>query len=130
MIIMRQLVMPGDMNPHNTLFGGKLMAEMDKAAAIYVMQLSHLTAVTLKVSEILFQVPIRQKDIYTISCETERVGTTSVTVKVNVTRLPFDFQETHPEEWLPEEQQAATASFIMVTVDRQGNPTPHGIPTV
>ena len=118
MRISTNLVMPNDLNPHGTLFGGKLMADMDKAAALAVIQHTGMECVTLKVSEILFKVPIYVDDIYTIDCEVEKVGTTSITISViaNVR---------HPFLDIAKVKEAARASFVMVTISDDGKPLPH-----
>lgn len=84
-ITFRKLVMSGDLNASNSLFGGKMMAFIDEAASLYVMcQLKTSNIVTLKVSELLFKIPVLLGDFLEFYAETVKVGKTSILIKINV----------------------------------------------
>lgn len=84
-ISFRKLVMQEDLNASNTLFGGKMMAFIDEAASLYVMcQLKTPNIVTLKVSELLFKVPVLLGDFLEFEASTIHFGKTSISVKINV----------------------------------------------
>ncbi len=90
----RKLVKPGDLNPRNTLFGGRLMEWVDEEAAIYATcQLDTQNIVTKYIGEVDFKSPARQGDIVEIGVETVHVGQTSITVRCVVrnktTKLPI-----------------------------------------
>ncbi|MGD9694252.1 MAG: acyl-CoA thioesterase [Thermoleophilia bacterium] len=79
-------VFPTDTNPQGNLFGGTLLAWMDKAAGYAAMRRARSTVVTAAIENIAFQVPILQGDLVEVVAQVERVGTTSMRVRVDVYR--------------------------------------------
>src|SRR6478736_4310164 len=87
MMTYRKLVMPGDANPAERLFGGTLMKWADEAAVLYAMcQMGTQAVVTLKISEILFKNPSKSGDILEFWTKVKKAGRTSLTVDCVVTR--------------------------------------------
>lgn len=81
----RKVVKPGDLNPLNTLFGGRLLEWVDEECLIYCgCQLQHTKLATKYVSEINFLRPARQTDVIEIGVETVTVGQRSITVRCEV----------------------------------------------
>jgi len=81
----RKVVKPGDLNPMNTLFGGRLLEWVDEECLIYCgCQLHHSNLTTKFISEINFLRPARQNDVIEIGVETVDVGRTSITVRCEV----------------------------------------------
>jgi acyl-CoA thioesterase YciA len=76
--------MPRDTNQHGTIFGGYIMSQVDLAAAVEANKHSAHPMVTVKVSELEFKRPVLVGDLLCLYTETERIGTTSVTVNVRV----------------------------------------------
>lgn len=109
------MVMPEDLNPHGTLFGGKIMAEMDKFASILAMQMAGKNVVTRYVSEIHFTKPIQKDDIYILEVENVIGGTTSVEVNVVVYRQKLIS--------MIGREEAVRAKFVFVAVDENGKKT-------
>ena len=63
----RKWVKPEDLNPNNTLFGGRLLQWIDEEAALYAMiQLDNRKIVTKYMSEIDFISAPKQGDIVEI----------------------------------------------------------------
>ena len=115
----RRLVMPGDLNAANSLFGGQIMKWADEAAAMYAMcQLQDQRVVTLKVSEILFKEPVKQGDFLEFWAKTAKVGRTSLTVHLEVYRKEIE----KPEY---KHQVVLSCQFVFVRVDEAGKATPH-----
>lgn len=115
----RKLVMPGDLNASNSLFGGKLMMWSDEACAIYSMcQLGTKKVVTFKVSEILFKEPVREGDVLEFMVSTLKVGNTSFTVKLEVLRKSIEDTNLVAPVVL-------SCEFVFVAVDDKGRPTQH-----
>lgn len=115
----RRLVMPGDLNPANRLFGGEIMKWADEAAAMYAMcQLQTKQMVTLKVSEILFKEPVKQGDLLEFWASTARAGNSSFTVALKVVRKEIE---------APDAEHATVLSceFVFVTVDENGKAIKH-----
>lgn len=114
-----RLVMPGDLNAANRLFGGEIMKWADEAAAMYAMcQLRTKRMVTLKVSEVLFKEPVCQGDLLEFWASTAKVGNSSFTVALKVLRKEIE---------QPEAEHATVLSceFVFVTVDENGKAAKH-----
>jgi acyl-CoA hydrolase len=77
-------VFPTDTNPQGNLFGGTLLAWMDKAAGFAAMRRSRSTVVTRAIENIEFQVPILQGDLVEVHALVVSVGRTSMRVRVDV----------------------------------------------
>lgn len=81
----RKVIKPGDLNPLNTLFGGRLLEWVDEECLIYCgCQMRHTRLATKYISEINFKRPARQNDVIEIGVETVAVGKTSITVRCEV----------------------------------------------
>jgi acyl-CoA thioesterase YciA len=75
----RKVVMPGDLNPRNILFGGRLLSWLDEECFIYATcQLDTTDLVTKYVGEIEFLSAAKQGDIVEIGVDTVSVGTSSI----------------------------------------------------
>jgi len=112
----RKLVMPGDLNPAGTLFGGTALSWVDEAAAIYVMsEIKHYRLVTKKMSEVIFNAPAYQGDMIEIGVALKKLGQTSVTVEVEVRN-----QRT-------KEVIANIDEVVFVCLDEDRKPTKHGM---
>ena len=86
----RKVVKPGDLNPLNTLFGGRLLEWVDEECLIYCgCQLQHTRLATRFMSEINFVRAARQNDVIEIGLETVAVGKTSITVRCEVRDREF-----------------------------------------
>jgi acyl-CoA hydrolase len=83
-LTMYELVFPGDLNYYGTMFGGNVVALMDKCAAICVGRWCNRTPVTASIDAIQFGTPIRQGQIVEIHAEVLHVGTASCIVRVVV----------------------------------------------
>lgn len=85
----RKWIMPEDLNPNGSLFGGKLLSWIDAEAAIFAMcqlgQDRHL--VTKFISEINFVSSAQQGDIIEMGVEVVKFGRTSITLHAVVRNL-------------------------------------------
>ena len=107
-----KVCMTKDIGVHDNLFGGNLMSWMDEAAACYAcLECDTPNMITLKVSEILFKHPIKVGDIVSITCETVKMGTTSITIKTDINR----YKQKERDGIL-----AATAELVFVRIDGDG----------
>lgn len=111
----RKWVKPEDLNPNETLFGGRLLQWIDEEAVIYaIVQLDNKHVVTKYVSEINFISAPRQGDIIEIGILATEFGRTSITLKCEVrnkmTRDPI----------------LTIDKLIFVNLDESGKPAPHG----
>ncbi len=80
--LLRTLAMPADSNPSGDIFGGWIMSQMDIAGASYARQISQSRVVTIAVEAMTFLLPVFIGDEVSCYCETERIGRTSVAVKI------------------------------------------------
>lgn len=88
---MTDIVFPGDANTLGTMFGGKMMALMDKAAFLAAVKYARVPFVTISSDGIQFLAPVHVGDIIETRARVAYVGKTSLVVKVEVYReLPFE----------------------------------------
>lgn len=110
-IALRGRAYPTDLNHIGTVFGGWIMAKMDKAASIAVEDIVNSAAVTVSVTDLHFLKPVRNGDIFTIYTEIVKIGNSSIKVSVSVM---VRCKESH------EEYEVTDAVFTFVTVDKDG----------
>jgi len=110
-IALRGRAYPTDLNHIGTVFGGWIMAKMDKAASITVEDIVNSAAVTVSVTDLHFLKPVRNGDIFTIYTEIVKIGNSSIKVSVSVM---VRCKESH------EEYEVTDAVFTFVTVDKDG----------
>jgi acyl-CoA hydrolase len=112
---MLEFVLPADTNPLGTLFGGTMLAWMDKAAGVAAIRRAGGTAVTAAVDSLQFKVPIREAELVELLSEVESVGRTSMRVRVEV----------NVENPRTGEKRLCTVGyFTMVAIDKDGKPRP------
>ena len=110
-----RLVMPGTTNRHGSLFGGVAMSLMDEAAAVVATRKACGPVVTAHIASIDFKAPIWQGEAVHVIAHLEKVGNTSMRIKV----------ETIGENMETGEQRMCTeATFVMVAIDAAGRPRP------
>ena len=80
----RVTMMPKDTNYHGTIFGGVMLSYIDQAGAVEVGKLTRHPLVTVAMKEVIFKEPVFVGDLVSFFCRVERMGTTSVTVRVFV----------------------------------------------
>jgi acyl-CoA thioesterase YciA len=80
----RVVMMPADLNPLGTIFGGIILSNIDQAGTIQARKHSEKKLVTVAMHEVRFLAPVFVGDLVSFYTETVRVGTTSVTVRVTV----------------------------------------------
>lgn len=83
-VTMRQLVMPNDANPQNTIFGGVVMSWIDMAAAMVAERHANKDVVTVHVDDISFLSPIGVGDHVAIKARVNFVGKSSMLIGVKV----------------------------------------------
>jgi acyl-CoA hydrolase len=111
--IMTDIVLPGETNPLNNLFGGELLARMDRAASIAARRHSGHIVVTASVNHVAFNRAIPLGSVVTIEAKVSRAFKSSM--------------ETYIDVWLEdrisgERTKANEAIYTFVAVDETGNP--------
>ena len=115
----RKWVKPEDLNPNQSLFGGKLLAWIDEEVALYAsLQLESYTVVTKHMSEINFRSSAKEGDIIEIGIEPIKLGNTSFTVRCEVRNMRT------------QETIITIDSITMVNIGEDGRPSAHGKTTV
>ncbi len=113
LLAVRGRAYPSDLNPAGTVFGGWVMAKMDKAASIAVDEIVFSKFVTVAVSDLHFKKPIRNGDIFTVYTKITHIGRTSITIHVDMEVKHHVSNREYP---------VTEAAFKFVTVDDQGYP--------
>ncbi len=83
-MITRTLAMPADTNPHGDIFGGWVLGQMDVAGGLAAAFRAKGRVATVAVTGMTFHKPVLVGDVVACHAEIERVGTTSITVHVEV----------------------------------------------
>ena len=83
-LTLRTLAMPADANAAGDIFGGWVMAQVDLAGGVLPARLIVGKCATVAVNEFIFKQPVRVGDLLSFFASITRVGTTSVTVQVEV----------------------------------------------
>jgi acyl-CoA hydrolase len=107
-------IFPNDVNNHNTLFGGKLMSDMDMVASISAVRHSRKEVVTASTDSVDFLSPITPQDSVCIESFVTGTGTSSMEVFVKV--IAENLITGH-------RKIAATAFLTFVALDDDGKPT-------
>ena len=111
----RKWVKPEDLNPNGTLFGGRLLQWIDEEVALYaIIQLEISRTVTKYMSEIDFVSSAKQGDIIEIGMEVIHFGKSSITLNCEARNK------------MTRETILTVDNIIMVNLDVNGKPTPHG----
>jgi acyl-CoA thioesterase YciA len=79
---LRAVAMPADTNPHGDIFGGWLLCQMDLAGTIVATRRASGRVVTVAITAMNFHRPVMVGDEVTCFCAIEKIGTTSITVKI------------------------------------------------
>lgn len=111
--IMTDLVLPSETNPLNNLFGGELLARMDRAASIAARRHSRRIVVTASVNHVAFNKSVPLGSVVTVEAKVSRAFRTSMEVYIDVW---IDDRESG------EKTKANEAIYTFVAVDESGNP--------
>lgn len=113
------IVAPQDLNIHGTLFGGQLLALMDRVAAIAAMRHARQNCVTVSIDKVDFVAPVRHGYLLDLVARIHFTARTSMEIYVDAwAEEPISGERTHVCE----------AFFSFVAVDKQLRPI--GIPPV
>ncbi|WP_275980271.1 acyl-CoA thioesterase [Halalkalibacter alkaliphilus] len=111
---MTDLVLPPDTNYHGTIFGGNVMAYVDKVASITAMRHSRAMVVTASSDSLDFISPIRTGEAICLEGFITYTRNTSMEVYVKV----------EAENLLTGEKRLTATSYLtFVALDNEGKPT-------
>src|SRR5689334_10015629 len=114
----RITMLPRDTNAHGTIFGGVILSYIDLAGGIECRRQSPKKFVTKAMHEVVFVAPVYLGDLVTFYTKTVRVGTTSVTVDIEVEAERLGNTGTK------EIVRVTEAEVIYVAVGEDGRPVP------
>lgn len=112
--ILTDLVLPGETNPFNNMFGGELLARMDRAASITASRHSGRECVTASVNHVAFNRPIPLGDIVSVEAKVSRAFNTSLEIFIDVWT---------EDRKSGEKIKANEAIYTFVALDDDGKPT-------
>ena len=115
-LVLRVIPMPADCNANGDIFGGWVMSQVDLAGAVLALRHSRGRTVTVAVNEFIFKQPVRVGDILSFYAKLARVGSTSMTVAVEVVAERLSVQG----EFI----KVTEASLTYVAIDAMGKPRP------
>ncbi len=111
--ILTDVVLPGETNPLNNLFGGELLARMDRAASITARRHSRRICVTASVNNVAFNRAIPLGSVVTVEAKVSRAFSSSMEIFIDV--------------WIEDREsgvktKANEAIYTFVAVDETGRP--------
>lgn len=114
--LIRVVMMPRDTNTQGNIFGGVILSYIDFAGGEEAARTARGRVVTKVVREVQFIAPVYVGDHVSFHARTERVGRTSVTVRVLVVANRGRSRDVVVK--------VTEAELVMVAVDDQGRPRP------
>lgn len=105
-----------DLGFHANLFGGKLLAWLDAAAAAYAMEVADTPRmVTVKIDECVFKKPAKEGQLIKMYGSVRKIGTTSITLYVEArAHNVYSGQQT----------VILSTNITFVRIDENGDPIP------
>ena len=113
---LRVMPMPADANQNGDIFGGWIMSQVDIAGGTVAGKLARGRVATVAVREFVFKQPVQIGDLLSFYVDLERIGTTSITVTVEV------YAERRPSD--PKVVKVTEATLTYVAIDGAGQPRP------
>ncbi len=113
--ILTDLVLPGETNYLDNLFGGELLARMDRACSIAARRHSRRIVVTASVNHVAFSKSVPVGSVVTVEAKVSRAFRSSMEVFVDV--------------WIEDRQSGERTKvnegiYTFVAVDETGKPVP------
>lgn len=115
-IVTRHLVMEKDLNAWGNLFGGSMLAWLDEAAALFVMdKIGYSNFVTVSLDNVVFQEPVHRGDAVVFCCRILGTGRSSIQVQTKALVHDSVFRS---------EREVITCNFKFVCL-KDGKPFPY-----
>lgn len=113
--VMTNIVLPNETNSLRNLFGGELLARMDRCASISAARHCERRVVTASVNHVSFNHPIPEGEIVVLESKVSRAFSTSMEIYVEVwLDDPINQTKTHTNEGI----------YTFVAVDEFNRPIP------
>jgi acyl-CoA thioesterase YciA len=82
--VLRVVPGPSDINANGHIFGGWVLSQMDIAAGIVASRRAGGSVATVAIERMEFLAPIHLRDVISVFAEVERVGRTSMAIRIEV----------------------------------------------
>lgn len=116
--VLRVMPQPSDANIHGDVFGGWIMSQVDIAGSIPAARRAAGRVATVAVNAFIFKQPVFVGDLVSFYAEIIKVGTTSITVSVEV------YSERQRLELEVVKVTEATLTYVATDENRQRRPLP------
>ena len=83
-LLLRTMPLPADTSFNGDVFGGWIMAQMDVAGSILAKEVARTRTATVAVESMRFIKPVKVGDVVSCYGRVRRIGTTSVTIVLEV----------------------------------------------
>ena len=120
--VLRVVPMPCDVNSSGDIFGGWVMAQVDIAGSIPAMRRARGRVATVAVNAFHFKQPVSVGDVVSFYAEVTRVGTTSITVDVQV------YAARNPAAPVVVKVTEATLTYVSLNADGSKRVVPVELP--
>jgi len=115
-LVTTYLCKTSDIGVHSNVFGGRLISIIDESSAAYAAQVCDTPRmVTIKISELLFEKPIKVNNIIKVYAKVLDFGNTSVTLYVEVRKHNV---------YTGNQEIAMKTEIKFVRIDDEGKPIP------
>ncbi len=114
-LVIKVVAMPSDTNPDGDMFGGWILSQMDLAAYLHARKHTHAKVVTVAIDNIVFHKPVLIGDCLICYATTEKIGRTSIVVKVDAV---VERQKS------TEQEQVTEGRFVFVAIGADRKPVP------
>lgn len=115
---LRMVAMPSDANYAGDIFGGWVMGQVDIAGSIPALHRARGRVSTVAVNSFVFKQPILIGDLVSFYARIIKIGTTSITVDVEV------YSQRDVEKPYCVKVTEATLTYVAVGDDRRPRPVP------
>lgn len=111
--VLTDMVLPAETNPLDNLFGGELLARMDRASSISAQRHSRRIVVTASVNHVAFNKAVPVGSVVTVEAKVSRAFTSSMEIFVDVWIEDRESQE---------RTKVNEGIYTFVAVDATGTP--------
>ena len=113
--VLRVVPAPSDINSNGHIFGGWVLAQMDIAGGIVASREVQGPCATVAIETMQFLAPILLRDIISVYAEVERVGRTSIAIRIDVIATRGRGEQ---------EVRVTSGLFTFVALDENHRPRP------
>jgi acyl-CoA thioesterase YciA len=119
-LLLRTMPMPADTSFNGDIFGGWIMSQMDIAGSIMAKEITRTRTATVAVESMKFIKPVKVGDVVCCYGRVVKVGTTSVTIMLEVWARPI----LHATEDQFTTFKVTEAAFTYVAIGEDGKKQP------